>query len=396
MQLPHGSFVGTPRRAGLAASFVGAAAAVILALPLASPAATTHAAAADAHSAAQGDQPAIQYLRTQGVSAADAARRIAAQPAQDALAARLTGQLGTRSAGAFVDRQSGALVVNVLDKAAAAQVSAAGVRAKVVTNSAARLDAIKAQLDRAAAAPNTAWAVDVTTNTVAVQVPAGAKDAATTAFVARVRGLGTAVRVERVAGSLSTQAFYGGQAIYGGSSRCSSAFNARSGSTYYVITAGHCTRAIARWSTGSQTIGNSVARRFPGDDYGTIRVSNPTSLDPRPAVRYNSGTRNITGFSRVPVGSTVCKTGSTTGTTCGTVQAYNVTVNYAEGAVYGMTRTNVCTQPGDSGGALFAGSLAQGIVSGGTVGGCSTSGFRSFFQPVDEVLSALGLTLLTP
>ena len=79
--------------------------------------------------------------------------------------------------------------------------------------------------------------------------------------------------------------------------------------------------------------------------------------------------RDITGAGRVPVGSSACKTGSTTGTTCGTVQAYNVTVNYAEGTVFGMTRTNICTQPGDSGGAMYAGSLAQGIVSGGTIGG---------------------------
>ena len=47
----------------------------------------------------------------------------------------------------------------------------------------------------------------------------------------------------------------------------------------------------------------------------------------------------------------------------------------------------------DSGGALFAGSLAQSITSGGTVGGCNPS-FRSFFQPADEPLSVYGLTLL--
>jgi Trypsin len=100
------------------------------------------------------------------------------------------------------------------------------------------------------------------------------------------------------------------------------------------------------------------------------------------------------GAGRVPVGAQACKTGSTTGTTCGTVLAYNVTVNYAEGTVFGLTRTNICTQPGDSGGAMFAGSQAQGIVSGGTVVSCSSSSFRSFFQPADEPLSTYGLTLL--
>jgi streptogrisin C len=75
------------------------------------------------------------------------------------------------------------------------------------------------------------------------------------------------------------------------------------------------------------------------------------------------------------------------------VQAYNVTVRYAEGTVYGLTRTNICTQPGDSGGAMYYNNLAQGITSGGSFGGCG-GGFQSFFQPADEALSVYGLTLL--
>ena len=43
---------------------------------------------------------------------------------------------------------------------------------------------------------------------------------------------------------------------------------------------------------------------------------------------------------------------------------------------------------------MFAGSQAQGITLGGTVGGCSQASFRSFFQPVGEALSTFGLTLL--
>ena len=195
---------------------------------------------------------------------------------------------------------------------------------------------------------------------------------------------------------MHTQAFYGGQAIYRGGSRCSAGFNTRSGSgRNYVLTAGHCTNLGGTWTTsGGQTIGPVAASSFPTNDFGAIRISNPAALDPRGGVLHNGAFRDITGAGRVPVGSSACKTGSTTGTTCGTVQAYNVTVRYAEGTVYGMTRTNICTQPGDSGGAMYAGSLAQGITSGGTIGGCSQGGFQSFFQPADEALSVYGLTLL--
>lgn len=389
MQLSHVFRTGRTR---VVTAVIATAGAAVLALPAAAPAAVHRAEAAPAVDASQ--QAAVDHLvREQGLPAAEAARRIAAQPAQEALATRLTRELGARSAGTFLDQATGDLVVNVLDSAAASRVTTAGARAKVVGNATSRLDAVKAELDRGTAVPNTSWAVDVTTNTVVVQVPAAAQDAA---FLAKLKSYGPLVRVERVGGTLSTHAFYGGQAILGGSSRCSSAFNAQtSGGVRYVITAGHCTRAISSWRTsGGLAIGTSAVARFPSDDYGTIRVSNPTALDQRGAVIHNGAPRTITGNSQVPVGSAVCKTGSTTGTTCGTVQAYNVTVNYAEGAVFGMIRTNVCTQPGDSGGALYAGSLAQGIVSGGTVGGCNTSGFRSFFQPVGEVLSTLGLRLL--
>jgi streptogrisin D len=322
--------------------------------------------------------------------AAGAAPRGAAAPDVAATADRLTRSLGAQSAGAYLDA-SGRLTVNVLGARAAAQVRAAGATPRLVTRSSASLGRVQAALNAAGNVPTGAsWGVDVASNTVLVSVPAGRG----AAFVARARSFGSAVRVERTP-AVRTQAFYGGQAIYRGGSRCSAGFNTRSGSgRNYVLTAGHCTDLGGTWTTSSgQTIGPVAASSFPGNDYGAIRISNPASLDPRGGVLHYGAFRDITGASRVPVGTTACKTGSTTGTTCGQVQAYNVTVRYAEGTVYGLTRTNICTQPGDSGGPLYYNSLAQGITSGGTIGGCG-GGFQSFFQPADEALSVYGLTLL--
>jgi streptogrisin D len=323
--------------------------------------------------------------------AAQAAPAAGSAQDPDATADRLTWDLGAQGAGAYLDT-SGRLTVNVLSARAGAQVRAAGATPKLVTRSLARLQRVQAALDAGGRAPvGASWGVDLASNTVLVSVPAGRG----AAFVAKARSFGAAVRIER-APAAQTQAFYGGQAIYRGGSRCSAGFNTRSGSgRNYVLTAGHCANLGGTWTTsGGQTIGPVAASSFPGNDYGAIRISNPAALDPRGGVLHNGAFRDITGASRVPVGSRACKTGSTTGTTCGTVQAYNVTVNYAEGTVFGLTRTNICTQPGDSGGAMYAGSRAQGITSGGTFGGCSQSGFRSFFQPADEALSAYGLTLL--
>jgi streptogrisin D len=321
------------------------------------------------------------------VAPSAAAATAAASPA--ATADRLTRSLGGQSAGAYLDA-SGRLTVNVLSAGAAAQVRAAGATPKLVTRSLARLDRVKAALDTAAAPIGASWGVDLPSNTVLVTVPAGAG----AGFVAKARSFGAAVRVEHTR-AVQTQAFYGGQAILHGGSRCSAGFNTRSGSgRNYVLTAGHCANLGGTWTTSSgQTIGPVAASSFPGNDFGAIRISDPAALDPRGGVLNGGAFQDITGAGRVAVGATACKTGSTTGTTCGPVLAYNVTVRYAEGTVYGLTRTRICTQPGDSGGAMFAGSLAQGITSGGTIGGCGGN-FQSFFQPADEALSVYGLTLL--
>ena len=63
-------------------------------------------------------------------------------------------------------------------------------------------------------------------------------------------------------------------------------------------------------------------------------------------------------------------------------------MNYPQGTVSGLIRTNICAQPGDSGGPLFTGTAALGLTSGGW-GNCTTGG-TTFFQPVTEALSVYG------
>lgn len=58
-----------------------------------------------------------------------------------------------------------------------------------------------------------------------------------------------------------------------------------------------------------------------------------------------------------------------------------------------MAGTSVCAQGGDSGGSFITGDQAQGVTSGG-YGNC-TSGGRTWFQPINEILSAYDLILLT-
>ena len=70
-----------------------------------------------------------------------------------------------------------------------------------------------------------------------------------------------------------------------------------------------------------------------------------------------------------------------------------MTVNYPQGAVFGLTQTNACAEGGDSGGSFISGIQAQGVTSGGS-GNCSSGG-QTFFQPIAPILSKYGLSLKT-
>jgi streptogrisin B len=176
----------------------------------------------------------------------------------------------------------------------------------------------------------------------------------------------------------------GGDAIYGGQYRCSLGFNVVKGGTYYFLTAGHCGKVAKTWYTNinhTTLIGPTIGYSFPGNDYALVRYDN-TSLS------HPGGFTAANAF----VGEKVTRDGSTTGIHSGVVQALNVTVRYQGGGkVGGLIQTNVCAEPGDSGGPLYDGTKALGLTSGGS-GDCKTGG-TTFFQPVTEAANAYGVTV---
>ncbi|MER0444807.1 S1 family peptidase [Streptomyces sp. Edi4] len=242
---------------------------------------------------------------------------------------------------------------------------------------------------RGADVAGTAWSVDSASGKVRLT----ADSTVTAADLAKIRReAGTnagAISVERTPGKL-TKLLSGGDAIYTTSWRCSLGFNVKKGSTYYFLTAGHCTQGYPDYYTNSShstSIGPTVGTSFPGNDYGLVQYTN-TSLAHPSAV----GSQPITSAANPSVGQTVTRRGSTTGVHSGKVTALNQTVNYGNGdIVSGLIKTTVCAEPGDSGGPLYAGSTALGLTSGGS-GNCSSGG-TTFFQPVVEAMNAYGVTL---
>ncbi|HEY0700066.1 MAG TPA: S1 family peptidase [Micromonospora sp.] len=325
-----------------------------------------------------------------GAPSAQAAPSVAASPdAAAALADKLD------SAGTYLDSASGKMVVTVTDEARAREVRAAGAIAKIVARSGSELKAATATLDASARVPGTAWWIDAASNQVVVEVDSTVTGAKLAQVKAAVDKLGGAVKMQTTTGALS-KLISGGQAIYaGGGGRCSLGFNVRnSAGTKYFLTAGHCTNISSSWySNSSQTayLGARAGTSFPGNDYGIVRYSDQTVTQPGNVYLYGAGTQDITSAGNAYVGQSVRRSGSTTGVRSGSVTATGATVTYAEGSVYGLIRTTVCAEPGDSGGSLFAGSTALGLTSGGS-GNCSSGG-TTYFQPVTEALSVYGVSV---
>ncbi|MEJ3750488.1 FG-GAP-like repeat-containing protein [Actinomycetes bacterium KLBMP 9797] len=300
---------------------------------------------------------------------------------------RLRAQLGASFGGAWLTADGSELVAGVTDASAGALVRAAGARPQVVRHSERDLNAAKAALDLAAkSVPRTVsgWHVDLPTNSVVVfSDPTDLADARR--FAARAATDPSTIRV--VAAPERPRLYYdirGGDPYFIGPSRCSAGFAVEGG----FVTAGHCAALTSGQITGSNGVpmGTWGGYSFPGDDHAWVRTNADWTALPEAV-----GLGPVAGSQESVVGSSVCRSGSTTGVRCGTIQAKNETVIYPQGTVAGLTRTNACAQPGDSGGPFMTGAQAQGVTSGGS-GNCSTGG-TTYFQPVNEILAAYGLTL---
>ncbi|MFH8597091.1 S1 family peptidase [Streptomyces rimosus] len=362
------------------------------------------------------------------------------------VASSLKADLGAdRTAGWYLDAGKGRLVMNVLSAEDARRVEAEGAVAKVVRNSMSELQAATRTLRNSAAIPGTAWSINPRTNRVSVtadRTVTGEKLAALTKAVEKLGGGVASVKrssgeFRRYDGGGSVGAGgaggsgdggvggsiggsdggagggdggvaggsgggggggeggalpVGGSAIFGGNARCSLGFNVTVQGAPAFLTAGHCGKSSATWSAdqaGAQRLGTVADAQFPENDFALVKYDDPGAR-PESAVDLQNGSRQrIARVAEAAVGMRVQRSGSTTGLSGGTVTGLNATVNYGNGdIVNGLIQTDVCAEPGDSGGAMFSEDAAVGLTSGGS-GDC-TQGGETFFQPVTKALEATG------
>jgi streptogrisin C len=297
-------------------------------------------------------------------------------------------ELGEAFGGAVFDSETRELTVHVTDSAAVDEVVAAGAEAELVDHGQDELSALAAELDAVEETADdavTGWYIDIEENSVVVETLDGGSEAAEELLADA--GVDTdAVQVAEGAEQPELyQDIIGGEYYRTGAGTCSVGFAVEGG----FVTAGHC-GGVGTSTTGPDgTVAGSV---FPGADMAWVETG--SSWNPAPLVSdHSGGTVTVTGHEEASVGSEICRSGGTTGWHCGTIEATDQTVRYPEGTVNGLTGTNACAEPGDSGGSWLAGTEAQGVTSGGS-GNCSTGGV-TFFQPLNPILDEWGLTLIT-
>ncbi|WP_214326700.1 S1 family peptidase [Nonomuraea sediminis] len=332
--------------------------------------------------------------RDLGITQEQAVNRMASEARGNLVVPSLRKRLGDRYAGAWYEGPEAALVVASVSASDSAAITGSGAQARTVTRSFAQLLAVKNGLDHSPA-PSSVFGWGVTPQDNAVTV--SASDADQALAWARSSGVDTAA-VKVTVAQERPRLFYdirGGDAYYIPSKgyRCSIGFAARRGTQVGYTSAGHC-GSVGDATNGSNQVaqGTFQISSFPTNDYSWV-ATNSNWTAPGVVNGYSAGILPVHGSTVTQPGGSICRSGSTSQWHCGTVQALNQTVNYAEGTVYELTRTNVCAEPGDSGGAFISGDQAQGMTSGGS-GDC-TSGGTTYFQPINEILSTGGLTLIT-
>jgi hypothetical protein len=336
--------------------------------------------------------------RDLGLDAAEAHVRVARELQATEVIEQLRTAAGNAFGGAWL--VDGELNVAVTDAALTSDVTAAGAKAVVVDTPVSKLEEAKKAIDsmdleaalgkrEEAAGGIAAYYVDVAANKLVLEALSSSTTQA--ADLAKKVGLTEADYEVRTVAKMPTvlATIRGGDAyLINRSARCSVGFSVTTG----FVSAGHCgTTGAAATTSGGAALGTFAGSSFPGNDYSYVRGSSGNTFSGR-INNYNGGTLPVSGSTASAVGASVCRSGSTTGVFCGTIRSTGATVNYSEGRVTGLTQTNVCAEPGDSGGSFYSGAQAQGVTSGGS-GDC-TSGGVTYFQPVNEILSAFSLTLV--
>ncbi|NDI34634.1 S1 family peptidase [Chengkuizengella sediminis] len=192
---------------------------------------------------------------------------------------------------------------------------------------------------------------------------------------------------------------------------CSAGYSAYdSNNSFYIVTAAHCNmsddngdgaldyreyRAGELWFEYDYTyqIGRASGLYWQyNKDTDAMAIS---VLLPETATNevLSYGITSLTSYqhaSNDTVGEVVCKTGSRTGVTCGTLLSRNVGYQISGSTFTNLRGTDVSAQGGDSGGTVYSADKLYGIVKG------LNPSYSMIYSHVENVSRAIGLYPLVP
>jgi hypothetical protein len=392
---------------------------------------------ADLRSDLETDPPEVQFLvQRYGLTSEEAWRRLEVSETLGLFARILDKEFGNDYGGAWLDHHDGGKIyVGARDedisrvRALAQEFGVENLVTETRQATIGDLEALQLRLaQRLSGAPNLevggVHAPSGTVDLLVVNSPAlGLEEFRSARSTANelAREFGDGVRIREVTGSVETAAcapkgenriwcdppLRGGVGITGDAVPCSGGFNTRSRTygIYYFLTAGHC-GAANRWDTRDADL--TVYQVGPThslewnevSDSMIIRVLVPTFWDPAPWVFVTGDDGQAYNQSRImrEVGTTtegmpICMTGRMGGTECGEVirrSTPGIRITDAAEVEGG------CIRGGDSGGSVYSGTTAYGIVHGGRFvnGDNSTCSLSWFYQGITEALERRNVRLI--
>jgi len=390
------------------------------------------------------------YQAAFGGSKVIAEERLSVQHRGRMIVDRLEQALGSRYAGVWFDQSKGRFILPLLPRsersAAVGELAALGLASDYATVPArfswATLEAEQREIDasmldlirkHSLAPVSVRTSLDPATNKVEVEIAGDLSDGERALIEELTRGREAVELRESPLQSLQARLLgcsnaYCGTPLRGGveinnsSAACTAGFRALgSNGKRYLLTAGHCIQETPekqpRWqwfSTNSDTgqtwleIGSADQWQSLGQgDWAKINATGSrwdTASWPAAVVYWGGNAEPKKALNELQpivaeassyLGETVCHSGATTGTTCGSVTGLNVTIQSEAGTNYGETEVNgqnLCAGPGDSGGPVFTGSTALGLVTAGTGFFCNTEFFGAvavFYAEIKKATSAL-------
>ncbi|RXS67185.1 S1 family peptidase [Streptomyces sioyaensis] len=399
------------------AALWGAAVAAVLAA--AGPLSPAHAGIRPDPSPSPAPRGMLDAMRRDlGLTAAQVRTRLAQEADAHRSVAAVRRALSAPPAGMWFDKSTGRLVVAVTGAADAQRVRDVGAVPRTVPHSRAALTGLMRRISGRAGGgvPGvTGWGVDERANGVVLRVARTRRGPRTDAFERTVRGLGARARIPvTVERSDQTPRQQGGSVVGGerwlpGSEGiCSIGFTVTGpGDFQGFLTAGHCTLTAdqaaygkdgSRMGTSNQGGGHSINGRE--GDFGLVRVDQPGWTVSSNVAGQGGTPVAVTGSQEGLVGMSMCRSGQSSGWHCGEITRVDQTVDYGNTVIEGLSFTNACSAPGDSGGSYVTqpnAPMALGMHSGGGPATCGNFGgpTLTIFQPVGEALARWNLKLKT-